>query len=84
MNSRLKIQLPFVKKDTGLGDIVKSLVDPNGVNTCQACERRRLALNAILSFSGTQSPVPQQPKPKPADWRQQYGAVDDESLPDGG
>jgi hypothetical protein len=78
MNSRLRVQLPFVKKETGLGDVIHQVLGSQ--NTCQACDRRRRALNSILSFGGTQ------PKPRPADWLQSYQGqqVDDESLPDGG
>lgn len=85
MNNQIKVTLPWIKQPVGLGDLVKQLVDPKGVNTRQAFERQRLALNAILTFTGT--PVqnqPQQPKPRPSDWQQMYNVTDDERLPDGG
>ena len=82
MNSRVRVQLPFVKKDTGLGDVIHQVLGSQ--NTSQAYDRRRRALNAILSFSGPQPAQPPQPKPRPSDYLQMYNATDDEQLPDGG
>ncbi len=81
-----KIQLPWMKSDeqVGLGDLVSQFVDPQKKYVgCAKCRARQQMLNSLLTFTGTQPPAPQQPKPKPADWRQQYGATDEEQLPDG-
>lgn len=68
-----KIQLPFIKQDVGLGDLVQQFVDPSHRYIgCARCRARQQLLNSLLSFSGpAQQPV-QQPRPLPSDWSQSY------------
>jgi hypothetical protein len=84
-----RIQLPWMKSNeqVGLGDLVQQFVDPSHKYIgCPKCRARQQLLNSLLTFTGTvQPPVQQQqPKPRPSDWMQQYGATSEEDLPDGG
>lgn len=85
-----KIQLPWMKSNeqVGLGDLVQQFVDPNHRYIgCARCRQRQQMLNSLLTFTGTQQQPPTRqnvPIERPTDWRQMYGAVDDESMPDGG
>ncbi len=41
-----------VEEDIGLGDAIKRAVSYFGVRSCGGCERRRVALNRWMTFSG--------------------------------
>ena len=52
-----RIRLPgFVSdKDVGLGDVVKRATSAVGVKPCGGCERRAIALNRWMAFTGWRS-----------------------------
>ena len=55
MSSKLRpISIPIsrLKRDVGLGDIVKKVTAAVGIRPCGGCSRRAAALNRAVTFRG--------------------------------
>lgn len=50
-------QLPETNTISGLGDVVKSITNFLGIETCEACEKRRQELNKWFPFLGQANEV---------------------------
>jgi len=52
--TRHRVKLPgfLVRREVGLGDVVKGVTSSIGIKPCVGCERRAAVLNRWLSFSG--------------------------------
>lgn len=44
----LSVPVPRLKRDIGLGDVVKKLTQAVGVRPCGGCARRAAALNRVV------------------------------------
>jgi hypothetical protein len=53
-SAHIRMRLPgFVtQEEVGLGDVIKKATSAIGVRPCGGCERRAVALNRWLTFSG--------------------------------
>jgi hypothetical protein len=49
----LSVPIPRLKRDVGLGDVVKKVTAAVGIRPCGGCSRRAAALNRALTFRGT-------------------------------
>lgn len=46
----LQIPMPFLRRNVGLGDVVKRAAGAVGVQPCPPCEQRRRALNRLIQL----------------------------------
>ena len=49
----VRIRLPGLKQNLGLGEVVKKMTTAVGVRPCSACERRADVLNQRVVFTPT-------------------------------
>ena len=47
----LRIPVPFLHEQVGLGDLVKAATDAAGVRPCGGCKQRQEALNRRIVFN---------------------------------
>jgi hypothetical protein len=49
----LRVRVPFeMTDDVGLGDAIKRLTSKVGMKPCDGCNRRAVALNRLMVFTG--------------------------------
>jgi hypothetical protein len=48
----IRVPVPFVRQQIGLGDAVKRITNAVGVQPCEPCKRRAAYLNRLIQFQG--------------------------------
>ena len=48
--AKLRVTLPGVSESIGAGDVVHKITAALGMHHCSDCERRKAAMNRLLSF----------------------------------
>ena len=51
-NGHYMVRAPFLRKDTGVGSLISSVLSSAGVRPCGGCERRAEALDNWLLLKG--------------------------------
>jgi hypothetical protein len=51
----ISVPIPRLKRDVGLGDVVKKVTSAVGIRTCGGCARRAAALNRAVTFRATRT-----------------------------
>jgi hypothetical protein len=51
----ISVPIPRLKRDVGLGDVVKKVTAAAGIRTCGGCARRAAALNRAVTFRATRA-----------------------------
>lgn len=46
-----RVSLPGIKKNIGLGDVIKRVTNAVNITPCSGCEQRATALNGWVTFS---------------------------------
>jgi hypothetical protein len=46
-----QVQLPFIRRPIGAGDLVAAATERAGIPSCTPCKRRQAALNQRLMFT---------------------------------